>query len=297
MKLINKFFITLMALSLSSAILAFCLDSTILNANFVTAQADKSGVYTDLAKQLPAQLASGSDTAPAIQTAFERVITPAYLQSNFDSYIHNLQTAYQSGGAVPTLDLTSLIPQAEATGVQFSPQDIANLNKELTIQIASPTTGTVQGTTATTTVAKPSTPGFSGLYRKTSAAKWLLVLATLVTMALVFVTAPYHRLRALGHGFLSATFWIAVYYAFFRVAPGIAIHQLKTAKDFSLSDSVNKLITLAATGVAQRLLYAGIATAAIGAGLWVLSMFMPHFGTNQHKGDDRTPLPVEFHKN
>lgn len=292
MKQLNRVFITLMALSLSSAILAFCLDMTILNAKFITTQADKSGIYTDLSKQLPKQLAGGGETSPALQSALEKEMTPEYLQQNFDAYIHNLGSAYQTGAAIPPLDLTALVAQIEADGVQLSASDKAKLNQELTIQVASPATATTPTSTEKTT----SKVGFSNLYRKTSAAKWLLIAASLVFAALVFVSAPHHRLRALGHGFFSTTIWLAIYYAFFRLAPGIAIHQLKSSPDFSLSDSVNRLITLAASGVAQRLLYAGIVTAALGALLWVVSMFMPHFGTGHGKDDKRTPLPVEFHK-
>lgn len=297
MKFLNKFLITLMALSVSSLILAFCLDQTILKADFVTAQADKSGIYTDLAKQLPQQLAGGGETAPAIQAAYEKAVTPEYLQTTFDSYIHNLQDAYQNGSAIPTLDLTSLMQKAQAAGVTFTPEEKAQMTKQLTIQLAGSQTGEPSTGSAAPAAQPKQSVGFSNLYRKTSAAKWLLLLSSLVTAGLVFVTAPHHRLKALGHGFLSATFWLAIYYVFFKVAPGIATHQLKTAKDFSLSGSVNKLITLAAAGVAQRLLYAAIGTAAIGAALWLLSLLMPHFGTKGgHKGGDRQPLPTVFHK-
>ncbi len=289
MKFINKFFIGLMALSLATTILAFCLDQTLLRADFVTAQADKSGIYTDLSKTLPKQLAGDSPSAPAIQAAFERIITPEYLQTNFDGYLRNLETAIRTGSAIPPLDLTDLVAQAKAAGLQLSPADEAKLTKQLTIQFA--------GSQNADQISKSQPP--AKLYRRAASGKWLLALATLATMALVFVTAPHHRLKALGHGFLSATIWLGVYYVFFRLAPGIASHQLKTAKDFSLSGSVSKLITLAASGVAQKLLYAGIVTAALGAVLWILSMIMPHFGSGQGheaKNEKRTPLPTMFHK-
>lgn len=317
MKFINKFFIGLMALSLATTVLAFCLDQTVFNAKFDTATLDKSGVYTDLSTQLPKTLAGGGDTSPAIQSALTRVMTPAYLQVHFDNYLTDLMSAYKNGTTVPQLDLTSVIPQAEALGVPLTAQDKADLTKNLTVDFTNlkqkdnkssqdgqggqngsgsnsgPTTATPAPATTTTT------QGPSQIYHKAAASKWLLVLGTLILAAIVFLTASHHRLKALGHGFIGAAIWLAIYGAFFKIAPSIAIHQLKTAKDVSLASSVTNLVTLLAGGVAQRLLFAAIGSAAIGALLWIISMFMPHFGGGKDpkaKGDNRTPLPGVFHK-
>lgn len=296
MKYINKFFIFLMAISLSSAILTFCLDRTVLNADYVTEQADKSGVYNDLAQSLPKQLAGGGETSPQMQAALERVVTPEFLQTNFDAYFHNLETAYRSNAAVPPLDLTAIIPQVEALGVQLTPQEKTQLEQNLTIQPgSSPSAPGKAGAQAAST--KPaSSSSVSQVYRRAAAAKWLLILTTLILAGLVFATAPHHRLKALAHGCISATGWLAIYYAFFRLAPGIAAHQLQTAKDFSLGSSVSKLITLAAGGVAQRLLYAGVGTLSVGMVLWLASFFTPHLSTAHAHADNRTPLPTLFHK-
>lgn len=293
MKFINKFFITVMAFTLASAILAFCLDATVLKADFVAAQADKSGIYTQISQQLPQQLTGGGDSSPAVQAAISRVVTPQYVQSNFDSYLHIVEAAYRSGSPVPPLDLTNIIPQAEALGVQLSPEDVATLSKNLTLQPGD--IGQKSGQ-ATTTNANAKTASSSQIYRRAAQLKWLLLLSTLILAGLAFVSAPHHRLRALGHGFIGATFWLAIYYAFFRIAPGIANHELKTAKTFSLGEAVGRLVTLAASGVAQRILYAGIGTAAIGVALWAASLVVPHFGTGHKKSDSRTPLPDVFHK-
>ena len=312
MRFINKFFIGLMAITLATTILGFCLDQTILKPQFVTAQLDKSGVYNNLASGLSKQLVSGGDNnadssgnSDQVQAALERSLTPQFLQTNLDAYITNLLTSVKSGGAIPPLDLTGVIPQIQALGVQLTPADQAQLQKNLTINPSS--IGKNQGnnadqssTPSTTTTNSSNAPNVSKLYSQASRGKWLLVLATLVLAGLVFVTAPHHRLRALGHGFLGATFWLAIYYALFRIAPGIATHQLQTSKDVSISSSVSQLITLAASGVAQHILYAGIGTLAIGIILWVASMFVPHFGGGRSshgaKGDNRTPLPTVFHK-
>lgn len=291
MKFINKVFIVLMAFGIATTILAFCLDQTLLKADFVATRADKSGIYTDLAQQLPQQLSAGTTNSPAIQAALTRVVTPPFIQARFDVYLHTLEAAYRHGSALPPLDLTEVIPQAETLGVRLSDQDVATLSHNLVIQ-----PGNIGRSANQTSSVTTNSQVSSQIYRRAAQTKWVLLLGTLVLATLGFVTAGHRRWRALGQGFFGATAWLLGYYTFFRLAPSVAAHQLKTAKSFSLSDSVGRLVTLAAGGLAHILLYAAAITTVAGALLWLVGLIMPRVGHRDKPTDSRTPLPDVFHK-
>jgi hypothetical protein len=276
MKFINKFFITIFAISISSAVLAFCLDQTIMKADYVAQQADKSGIYSDLARELPKQIAQGD---PILESALSRTITPEFLKTNIAKYLANLESAYRSGASIPSLDLTSLIPQVQALGVKLTAQQQANLAKQLSIQPP-------QGQTA-----ESSSPWVSTFYKRTTQSKWLLFLVSLAAATAVFATAPHNRFRAVGRGFIWGAVWLAGYWLIAKVVPSAAVHQLQKSLATPLAESVNKLVVLASAGVAQRLLIGAIALLGAAVIMFILGFFFHGSNQDGHSSPRRIPIP------
>ncbi|HSX14724.1 MAG TPA: hypothetical protein VLE72_02330 [Candidatus Saccharimonadales bacterium] len=293
----NKFFIALFAVSLSGAIMAFCLDSTILKADFVAAQADKSGVYDTLAQQLPKAIAD-NQSDPTLQAALTKVVTAQYLRTNIDQYLHALEQTYRQGGTVPTLDLSGIVLQVESLGVHLSAEQAASLSQKLMIQPGAQqdsTNGSSSNQTPAST-ASSRNPTVSPWLSRVAQSKWLLALASLVLAALVVLTATHNRWRSLGRGCIYSLAWLGAYYFLLRMIPNLASHQLaKAGSGNPLTTSVNNLVALSAAGVAQRLLFTMIGLAAVGALLFAASL-LPKWGGHVHKGEKeggekRTPLP------
>lgn len=278
MKFLRRFISTLLVLSLSSAIMVVCLDATILRADFITAKADQTSIYANLANQLTQNLASSGNQAQQAETqqALKGVITPDYVKAKLTTYLQGLEQHFRSGLPTPTLDLSDLPAKLAAAGITLPPDDQAKLNSQIDQQ----------------TSKSSQVSGLSAVYHDGTAAKWGLWLAAIILAVILVLLSPAgRRLTHLAKALVASAVLLLVYYAILRYLPTLVAQKVATSNAAGpLLASVNQLLAKATAGVATVVLRWIIGLAALAAALFVAEPILNHRQRKQER--DRIPLPV-----
>lgn len=282
MKLLRKIISGLLVLSLTSAIMLVCLDATILRADFITAKADQTNIYSNLANQLTKSLATSSDAAQqtATQQALSSVITPTYVKGKLTTYLQGLEQHFRLGQPTPTLDFSDLSSKLAAAGITLPPDGQAQLNSQINQETAK----------------SSQVSGLGALYHNGTATKWGLWVAAIILAGLLALASPDgRRLTTLAKAFIASAILLLVYYAILRYLPTLVAQKVTTTSVTGpLLASVNQLLAKATAGVASVVLRWIIGLGVLAAALFVAEPIINH---RQHKqqralAKDRTPLPV-----
>ena len=278
MKFLRKLIGGLLVLSLSSAIMIVCLDATILRADYITAKADQTNIYSNLANQLSQNLATSSNQAEQTQTqqALKGVITPDYVKAKLTAYLQGLEQHFRLGQPTPTLDLGDLPPKLAAAGITLSPDGQAQLNRQIDQDSAK--SGQVTG--------------LGAIYHNGSALKWGLWVAAAILAGLLALVSPAdRRLTTLAKALVATVVLLLVYYAILRYLPTLVAQRVATSSATGpLLASANQLLAKATAGVASVVLRWIVGLVAVAVALFAIEPILNHRQRKLQKA--RIPLPV-----
>lgn len=103
------------------ATIGFTVNQTVLNTSYIDGQFKKVDAYTKLSNGIVDQVVknTGTTNIPAGQLAakLHSIITPAVVEQRLNGTLGQISSYYKQGGAVPTLDVSDLVSQAQAAGV------------------------------------------------------------------------------------------------------------------------------------------------------------------------------------
>jgi hypothetical protein len=127
-----KFFKALLATLLIPIIfttsVAYVLNATVLDMGYLKKEANKTGFYKDFSELVPTQLSQMAAQSPAEQAQIKKmvtqIITPGVVQNKLEVYFAEFENHYKHNGPAPTLDLSDLVKQASAAGINIPTQDI-----------------------------------------------------------------------------------------------------------------------------------------------------------------------------
>lgn len=98
-------------------------DQTVLNTGYIETTLEKEKAYDRLSAAISQEISSNSadPSVPKEELAsqLEAVITPDVLKEKIDTTLKQLQEYFRGDGPVPTLDISDLVQQAQANGLQI----------------------------------------------------------------------------------------------------------------------------------------------------------------------------------
>ncbi len=269
MKFVIKFLGLIVVICLATASLTYVLDNTLTNAKFLHAQANQSGLYDNLARDIPSLL-SGGTGAEATKTALGLAVTPNFVEDHIDPWFNQIEAYYQHNGPVPQLELKDLSDQAQIYGVKLSNPD--GLTQPIKFQ-------------------DPGLKPILDLLHQF----WLasLILAAACLLLIGVLTKGWQRFVAPAKTLIAAGIVVAVGAAIAQIVPGLLnsavgqVEQLKVAAPDFLPFA--KAVAGGVTNEFLRLVAGlGIAAGALIL-LGLLSKLAGKFG--RHGGSEMRPKP------
>lgn len=249
----RKFLAGLAAAALASAVTLYVANSTLFKAEFIKTKTAQANVYPDLASGFHDAVKGdpGKPVDPQ-QQALQALITPQFVQTEFETFADQLEPFLRGTGPRPSLTLAQLKTEAVKQGIPVPPEADQTLSKDL---LPANAFGQPAGQVATNPPLRDATR-----------AMMLAFLAAVILAALAIVVDHRHWLKTLARVWLLTAFWLAVSWAIFRFAPGVISSLLnKPGSPQALIDALRRWADVVVGGFAQNLLIAagGFAAASL----------------------------------
>lgn len=123
MTFLSRLMSSLLTTLLFVAVAGFTASQTVLNVPYVEQKLADENAYVRLSDALSTQISQKSQDPripqELVATQLKTVLTPEVLKAKVDTTLKQLQAYYRGDGPIPTLDITDLLAQAEAAGLQL----------------------------------------------------------------------------------------------------------------------------------------------------------------------------------
>ena len=138
---LSRFIAAVLVSVITIAVLTQVFDATLLNSNYLTKTANKSGVYSALSVDISNQLvkdfesqSSNNSISPTQASIIIRsVLTSSLIQSKVTDALAGVQAYYKGTGPEPSINLSDVIAKLQVAGLPISNNN-STLNKPIVIQ-------------------------------------------------------------------------------------------------------------------------------------------------------------------
>lgn len=202
MKLLIKFLSSLLVASLCGVVVTTVFHQTVLNSKYMEKQFAQVNGYS----RLTTAFCDQATTANEIQAAAPvcESLLGGSIKQKIDSAVTQLQQYYQGKASAPTLDLGSVLSQAQTAG------------------IAVPNTSLAQPVQLAPQHASTQNAAIFNLVRNTT-----FITTAILVVALAAISIAYRQYKILPHVVLSTGFMIALLAAFFFLSADLLSHIVK----------------------------------------------------------------------
>lgn len=129
---VSKVFSGLLLLALVGLTVNVVLNRTVLSSNYLDAQLKKADAYHKLSVAITDELVQNTVSAnPDLGAKVQSIITPEVLEQRIPGALEQLENYLKNGGTAPQLDVSDLVAQARAAGVDI-PAD-SSLDKPIAL--------------------------------------------------------------------------------------------------------------------------------------------------------------------
>ncbi len=248
---ISKVLSSLLVLVLAVVTVNLVLSQTVLNSKYLDVQLKKADAYHKLSVAITDELVHNTTSMdPELSAKVQSIVTPEVLEQRIPGALQQLEDYAKNGGTPPQIDISDLVAQARAAGVDI-PAD-SGLDKPITL-----------GQVGSYQVQPPS---------KTAKLvnTLMIVVAVVLTAALVFVCWLRRDFRALA---VVATVYGAILLAVAALlwfAPDLLASRIHLATANAFVAVTQDVATAIAKDIAKRFATIGAISLALGIPTWIL---------------------------
>ncbi len=248
---ISKVLSGLLLLALVSLTVNTVLSQTVLNSKYLDVQLKKADAYHKLSVAITDELVHNTTSMdPELSAKVQSIVTPEVLEQRIPGALQQLEDYAKNGGTPPQIDISDLVAQARAAGVDI-PAD-SGLDKPITL-----------GQVGSYQVQPPS--------KTAKLVNTLMVVAAVVlTVALVLVCWLRRDFRALA---IVATMYgslLVLLAALLWFAPDVFASRIHLAAANAFVAVTQDIATAIAKDIARRFATIGAISLALGIPTWIL---------------------------
>ncbi len=213
-----------LAVAVFVGVLTTVFDHTVFSSYYLEQKAIQINAYPKLSAGLSSELLQhGNITSPQDEAVLQKIISPTVLQQKITSALNQLEAYYKGNGQIPTIDLTSLVAQARAAGVQIPPN--STLDQPITFG------------------GNQKAQGVGAQFEKTK--RDSIIAAVVLLMILIALSWRRHRYAVLPDISIVCGILLGFVAIAFAIAPHIINHYVKFNFSSSAFSSIAHDITFA----------------------------------------------------
>lgn len=277
MKFVSRFANWVAVTAISLTVIAFVVDGTLLNTPFTNQAAKDSGFFDGLSSSLPQLFTDGlqGKEQTDAKLALSYVLTPAYIQKQWEVISAGWDQHYRSRAPLPKLNLADITRQAESAGFK--------LPDELSQQFERPP-------------ALQEIPFLAGLYNGIRWLKLFGIPLSLLCLVSVWVVAQGKHFLALAKVFTGVAVGLGTTYLFLAAAPGLISGSLSSNQDLkTLAGPLTKYLQAIFSATNQRFI-TFIMAFAIAAAICLILSLISRFFPSRRGGGTGPARPIQkFH--
>ncbi len=128
---VSKVLGTLFLMAMVSITINFVLSQTVLSSGYLDARLKKVHAYDQLSTAITDEITKKSGADPATIAKVQDIVTPEVLEQRIPGVLKQFEDYTKNGGAAPQIDVSDLVEQARAAGIEI-PAD-SNLDQPISL--------------------------------------------------------------------------------------------------------------------------------------------------------------------
>ncbi len=251
-RFLSRLFSSIATLLISSLIIAWIINVTLLSSAYLVSSADHSGLFRELSAQLPTLIFPGK-TADSLrlQAELSRQLSPAIVRSESQTFLGSLESYVREGGSLPTAPFAKTINSLDSDRLPDAAADHP--------------------------VDNPTLISIHRWYMVVH--EWFirLVLIALAAALLVLALQSKRLLSTIIRMAFTILLSLVISYVSFKALPSLVADRMQLGPDLAPTLPVLKAwLTQVVAGMNSLVVKSGIIVLAVAAALAVLSFAMQH---------------------